>query len=52
MEGRELWGEGQWALLRKLVEERKPMTIAIDSTDIVVETDEGPLRLSVAAPSR
>ena len=30
MEGRELWGEGQWALLRKLVEERKPPTIAID----------------------
>ena len=30
VEGRELWGEGQWALLRKLVEERKPSTIAID----------------------
>ena len=30
MEGRELWGEGQWALLRKLVEERKPATIAVD----------------------
>ena len=30
VEGRELWGEGQWALLRKLVEERKPKAIAID----------------------
>lgn len=30
VEGRELWGEGQWALLRKLVEERKPETIAVD----------------------
>ncbi len=30
VEGRELWGEGQWALLRKLVEERKPSTIAVD----------------------
>jgi hypothetical protein len=30
VEGRELWGEGQWALLRKLVDERKPATIAID----------------------
>ena len=30
VEGRELWGEGQWALLRKLVEERKPATIAVD----------------------
>ena len=30
VEGRELWGEGQWALLRKLVEERKPGSIAID----------------------
>ena len=29
-EGRELWGEGQWALLRKLVEERKPSTIAVN----------------------
>jgi Xaa-Pro aminopeptidase len=30
MEGRELWGQGQWALLRKLVDERKPSTIAVD----------------------
>lgn len=29
-EGRELWGQGQWALLRKLVDERQPATIAID----------------------
>jgi Xaa-Pro aminopeptidase len=30
VENRELWGQGQWALLRKLVEERKPSTIALD----------------------
>ncbi|MEO8430882.1 MAG: M24 family metallopeptidase [Acidobacteriota bacterium] len=30
VEGRELWGEGQWALLRKLVDERKPASIAFD----------------------
>src|SRR5437879_13521254 len=30
VENRELWGQGQWALLRKLVEERNPATIAID----------------------
>src|SRR5262249_26774775 len=29
-ENRELWGQGQWALLRKLVAERKPATIAVD----------------------
>jgi Xaa-Pro aminopeptidase len=29
-EGRELWGQGQWALLRKLVDDRRPATIAID----------------------
>ena len=30
IEGRELWGESQWALLRKIVEERKPEKIAVD----------------------
>jgi Xaa-Pro aminopeptidase len=30
VEGREVWGEGQWALLRRVVEERKPATIAVD----------------------
>jgi Xaa-Pro aminopeptidase len=30
VEGRELYGEGQWALLRKLIDERKPATIAVD----------------------
>jgi Xaa-Pro aminopeptidase len=30
VEGREVWGDGQWALLRKVVDERKPATIAID----------------------
>lgn len=29
-EGRELWGQGQWAVLRKLVEDRKPATIGVD----------------------
>ncbi|HET8645563.1 MAG TPA: Xaa-Pro aminopeptidase, partial [Vicinamibacteria bacterium] len=30
LEGRELWGQGQWALLRKLVDERKPRNIAVN----------------------
>lgn len=30
IENRELWGEGQWALLRKLIEERQPRRIAIN----------------------
>ena len=30
VEGREIYGEGQWVLLRKLIEERKPATIAIN----------------------
>jgi Xaa-Pro aminopeptidase len=30
VEGREIYGEGQWVLLRKLVEERNPQTIAIN----------------------
>ena len=30
VEGRELWGQGQWALLRKLVDERRPKTIAVN----------------------
>jgi Xaa-Pro aminopeptidase len=30
LEARELWGEGQWALLRKLVEQRKPATIGVN----------------------
>ncbi len=30
LETRELWGSAQWALLRKLVDERKPTTIALD----------------------
>ena len=30
VEGRELWGQGQWALLRKLVDERKPRNIAVN----------------------
>ncbi len=30
VENRELWGQGQWALLRKLIEERNPATIAVN----------------------
>jgi hypothetical protein len=30
VEGREIYGEGQWLLLRKLIDERKPATIAIN----------------------
>jgi len=30
VQGRELWGQGQWALLRKLVDDRKPETIAVN----------------------
>jgi Xaa-Pro aminopeptidase len=30
VENRELWGQGQWALLRKLVDEKQPARIAID----------------------
>jgi hypothetical protein len=30
VENREIYGEGQWALLRKLIDARKPATIAID----------------------
>lgn len=30
VENRELWGQGQWASLRKLVEEKKPATIGVN----------------------
>jgi Xaa-Pro aminopeptidase len=30
VENREIYGEGQWTLLRKLIEERKPATIALN----------------------
>jgi hypothetical protein len=30
IENRELWGQGQWALLRRLLDEKKPKTIAIN----------------------
>lgn len=29
-EGREIYGEGQWVLLKKLIEQRKPATIALN----------------------
>jgi hypothetical protein len=28
--GRELWGQGQWTLLRQLIDERRPSTIAVN----------------------
>src|SRR5712692_2524025 len=30
VEGREIYGEGQWVLLKKLIEQRKPSTIAVN----------------------
>ncbi len=33
METRELWGQGQWALLRKLIEDRNPSTIALNISE-------------------
>ena len=30
VENRELWGEGQWALLRKVIADRDPKTIAVN----------------------
>jgi len=30
VQGRELWGQAQWALLRKLVDDRKPASIAVN----------------------
>ena len=30
VENRELWGQAQWVMLRKIVDERKPQTIALD----------------------
>jgi Xaa-Pro aminopeptidase len=30
VESRELWGQAQWVMLRKIVDERKPSTIALD----------------------
>jgi hypothetical protein len=30
VENRELWGQAQWTLLRRLIEERKPATIGLD----------------------
>jgi hypothetical protein len=30
VENRELWGQGQWALLRKLVDDRRPRRIAVN----------------------
>lgn len=33
LENRELWGEGQWALLRKLIAERDPKKIAVNISE-------------------
>jgi Xaa-Pro aminopeptidase len=34
VEGAELWGDGQWRLLRRLVEERDPRTIALNIDEV------------------
>lgn len=39
VENRELWGDVQWALLRTLVEQRKPRNIAIDISHIHAFSD-------------
>ena len=39
VENRELWGEGQWALLRKLIEERQPRRIAINVSPVHAFSD-------------
>jgi len=39
VENRELWGQGQWALLKKLIEDRQPKTIAINISHTHVFSD-------------
>jgi len=39
VEGRELWGQGQWRLLRKLVEDRQPATIGINVSHVTAFAD-------------
>ena len=39
VEGRELWGQGQWQLLRKLVEDRQPATIGINVSHVTAFAD-------------
>jgi Xaa-Pro aminopeptidase len=38
-ENRELWGEGQWILLRKVIEQRNPRNIAVDVSQIHAFSD-------------
>jgi Xaa-Pro aminopeptidase len=39
VENRELWGQSQWATLRKLVDERKPASIALDISEVHAFSD-------------
>ena len=39
VENRELWGEGQWALLRKLLDDRQPSRIAINVSPVHAFSD-------------
>ncbi len=38
-ENRELWGEGQWTLLRKVIADRDPKTIAVNISDMHAFSD-------------
>ena len=38
-EDRELWGQGQWQLLRKLVDDRQPATIGINVSHVTAFSD-------------
>jgi len=38
-ENRELWGKSQWTTLRKIVDERKPATIALDISNVHAFSD-------------
>jgi hypothetical protein len=39
VEGRELWGQGQWRLLRKLVDDRQPPTIGVNVSHVSAFSD-------------
>ncbi len=39
VEGRELWGQGQWRLLRKLVDDRQPATIGLNVSHVTAFSD-------------
>ena len=39
IENRELWGQSQWAMLRKIVDDRKPAKIALDISSVHAFSD-------------